>query len=266
MSPRAPWVCLMYHDITDSSRASGGGPERFSVPVQEFRRQLLQLRELGLEGRTLRAAMAPDAARVVAITFDDGDTGQYERGFRTLAELGMTGTFFITTGWVGQPGRVTWDQLREMRSAGMDIQSHTRAHPFLSELDEARLTDELRGAKEALDRELGQDTDTLALPGGDWPRAALRRVIGMTGHRVVATSRWGLNGATANHSSGWATVRRCTVAGTPGAAAFGAVARGDARPLRQLRELALGTMRSALGPTRYATWRRSFLDAFDRSR
>jgi peptidoglycan/xylan/chitin deacetylase (PgdA/CDA1 family) len=250
----------MYHDIIAGPPASGGGPERFAVPVAEFRRQLEQLKARGSRGVTMREAMrAPEGA--VGVTFDDGDTGQYQHGFRSLVEAGMTATFFVTTDWVGRPGYVTWEQLREMRAAGMDIQSHSRSHPFLSELDAPALMAELKGAKQALDEGLGQDTDTLALPGGDWPKRALRPLIREAGYRVVATSRWGTNPAGAAGGA-LAEVQRCTVQGVAGAEMFERIAAGDEATFRtrRIREGTLGALRSFLGPTRYSSWRRAVLD------
>ena len=258
-----PWVCLMYHDIVLNEAGSGGGPARFAVPVGEFRRQLDQLAAEGYVGRSLGETLRPGASRTVAITFDDGDRGQFEYGFRTLAERGMTATFFVTTDWIGRSGYVTWSQLREMRAGGMEVQSHSRSHPFLSELDATRLTAELRGSRDALDEGLGQHTDMLALPGGDWPRRSLRRLIADAGYRVVASSRWGTNPASGAPTDGVVVVRRCTVQGEAGPAQFRRIAAGDAALGRQrrIREAALGMLRDSLGPSRYASWRKAVLDA-----
>jgi len=253
----------MYHDIALDEAGSGGGPARFAVPAGEFRRQLDQLRAEGFTGRALGEALRPEAGRVVAITFDDGDTGQFERGFRALAERGMTATFFVTTDWIGRNHYVSWNQLREMRAAGMEVQSHSRSHPFLSELGATELAAELRGSKDALDDGLGQNTEMLALPGGDWPRRPLRHLIGATGYRVVATSRWGTNHLPPVGAGGVVAVRRCTVQGTPGPGHFGRIASGDPSlgRGRRIRESALAMLRDALGPSRYASWRKVVLDA-----
>jgi peptidoglycan/xylan/chitin deacetylase (PgdA/CDA1 family) len=258
------WVCLMYHDIAPGAWSAGGGPARFAVPANEYRCQLDQLLAEGYESCSLREALRGPQGRFVAITFDDGNVGQYERGFRALVERAMTATFFVTTDWIGRQGYMSWEQLREMRASGMEIQSHTRSHRFLSELTPADLSTELRGAKEALDAELGQDTDMLSLPGGDWPRPSLRHLIPEAGYRVVATSRWGANDAGRGDAEGVVTVRRCTVSGVPGPAAFGRIVAGDPwlGRSRGLREGALGALRTALGPSRYHSWRKAFLDTF----
>ena len=81
----------------------------------------------------------------------------------------MTATFFVTTDWIGKPGFASWDELRDMKAAGMSIQSHSHTHPLLASVDRARARSELVESKRLLDQGLGQDTDTFALPGGSLP-------------------------------------------------------------------------------------------------
>jgi peptidoglycan/xylan/chitin deacetylase (PgdA/CDA1 family) len=149
-----------------------------------------------------------------------------------------------------------------MHAAGMSIQSHTHTHPFLSELTETQLREELRTAKAALDHGLGQDTDQLALPGGDPPAAHLAHLIREAGYRVVATSRWGVNPPSEGEGEPvW--VRRCTVRGAPSEDWLRGVLAGDRwiAARRIVREAVLHRLRATLGPTRYALWRRRFLGA-----
>ncbi len=252
----AGWVCLLYHDVAPRQT------DYFATPAPAFAAQLDALRAAGYRGCSISAALAADpGARCAALSFDDGNLGQYAAAFPALAERGMTATFFITTSWVGRPGYVRWDQLREMRAAGMSIQSHTRTHPFLSELGASALVEELRAAKTELDHALGQDTDSLALPGGDFPRRRYAPLVLEAGYRVVATSLWGVNRGDGGRD-GWTEVRRCTVRGEPPLDEFRRVLAGDPSlgRLRRGRERVLGTLRRSLGPSRYARWRRWFLE------
>ena len=257
------WVCLMYHDVTIASPRSSGGPTHFAVSRQCFDEHLTLLANAGFSGVSLAEAIAVPRPGQVAISFDDGDYGQFEHGFKELVARGMRATFFITTEWVGRPGYVTWEDLREMRAAGMSIQSHTATHPFLSEADEQRLMDELRNSKAALDDALEQDTDMLALPGGDFPKPSLRRLFLQAGYRVIATSRWGTNSVAPIQAGQLRYIRRCTVRGELDPTSFLRIAAGDPRlgMRRTLRDGALAAVRRALGRSRYARWRRRLLDA-----
>jgi peptidoglycan/xylan/chitin deacetylase (PgdA/CDA1 family) len=254
-----PWTCLIYHDVTAEAPRASGGPEYFAVPAASFSRQLALIQELNLRGCSIADAIA-EPENAVAISFDDGDLGQAVRAFPALAAHNMTATFFVTTSWVGTPKYASWGQLREMRAAGMSIQSHTHTHPFLSELDARSLRDELRRSREMLDEKLDQHTTMIAFPGGDAPRSRLRGLLEQEGYAVVATSRWGRNSPT--REVGHRYIRRCTVRGQPADAEFRAILTGDAwlSVRKQARERVLAFVRASVGPSRYARWRRGLLD------
>ena len=61
---------------------------------------------------------------------------------------------------------MTWEQLRAMRRAGMDVQSHTRTHRILQTLPLEELEAELVGSRDDLLRELGEAPRALAYPIG----------------------------------------------------------------------------------------------------
>jgi peptidoglycan/xylan/chitin deacetylase (PgdA/CDA1 family) len=176
----------------------------------------------------------------------------------------MTATFFVTTDWIGTPGFMSWDQLRQLSDWGMSVQSHTVSHPFLSELERDRLREELTLSKLVLDRELGQETTQIALPGGNGPKRSLRSLLGEAGYRVVAGSRWGRNADGAEAYDATKLVRRCTVPQSPTPDLARRVVTGDPRLalVRHPREVALFGLRGLLGPTRYSELRRRFLDLF----
>lgn len=255
------WVCLMYHEIPQSP----GGQSRnyFAVPSDRFAEQLAHLRACGLRGTSLETFLRAPAPDQVALTFDDGHETHYAFAFPILAGLGFSATFFITTSWVGTEPYVSWTQLREMTAAGMSIQSHTHTHPFLSTLDRNAVARELTESKRQLDTELGQETITLALPGGDAPRHAHAPCIRKAGYRIIATSAWGTNRGSLPRSDGLIVVRRYTVRRDTTSERFETLARGRSRPWSPegLRLRALHHVRRLVGPHRYARWRRTILQS-----
>src|SRR5690606_27646385 len=52
----------------------------------------------------------------------------YEKAFPFLQMRGIKGTVYVVTGKVGEPGRMDWDHLRELKIAGWDIGFHTHNH------------------------------------------------------------------------------------------------------------------------------------------
>jgi hypothetical protein len=261
-SAHTSWVALCYHDVQPAMPRGGGGPSHFTTPLASFELMLDTIATSGYNGCSLADAIARPGTRRVAITFDDGNLGQYEYAFRALRDRGMTATFYITTDWVGQRDFVTWDHLREMVAAGMSVQSHTRSHPFLSELNADALGNELRGSKQVLDRELKQNTSEIAFPGGDPPSMRLRYLLEECGYPVAVGSRWGIN-TDRRIVRGRGFVVRCSMRGELAPEMARRIVRAD-RWLtfgHTAKESTLRSIRSTLGPTRYARLRRKLLDA-----
>jgi peptidoglycan/xylan/chitin deacetylase (PgdA/CDA1 family) len=62
---------------------------------------------------------------------------------------------------------MSWDHVRALRRAGMDVQSHTRSHRVLQTLPVVELDDELAGSRTDLERELGEPVRAVAYPVGN---------------------------------------------------------------------------------------------------
>jgi peptidoglycan/xylan/chitin deacetylase (PgdA/CDA1 family) len=250
----------MYHEVhADDAPSDGGG--YFAVGASQFARQLDTLLSLGLRGSSLESVAGQPPNGRVAITFDDGHWTHAAHALPLLRDRDMTATFFIITSRVGSPGYCSWDELRGMRDAGMSLQSHTHSHPFLSQLDSSEVRLELTRSREELDHQLGQRTTTLALPGGDSPRGWSAADYQSAGYRWIATSRWGLARDDESPFIRRYTVRRATPEDTIRRMVAGLVPDYSAEGLRLT---ALHGVRSLLGASRYARWRRRVLSALRR--
>ncbi len=64
----------------------------------------------------------------IMLTFDDGFTDSYTNAFPVLKKYNMSGDFGIVTSMVGQSDHMSWDNLNEMKNAGMSFASHTDNH------------------------------------------------------------------------------------------------------------------------------------------
>lgn len=250
------WVALVYHEVLGST---DGALPHFAVSRESFAAQLDWLAARGFGVDTLEAAAQANDARVVALTFDDGHWSHYARAFPLLAERGMRATFFVVSDWVGQRQYASWEQLREMKAAGMSIQSHSASHAYLSTILDAALRAELVRSKAVIDEELGQDTKTFALPGGDEPRGRWR-FFREAGYKMVATSRPGANGQV-NVTEGVTLLRRLTVRHGQPRHLFAQLAAQDLRVLlsARARHGVLDAVRRVIGRDRYARWRRQLL-------
>lgn len=78
------------------------------------------------------APRAPDGSvpLVVSLTFDDGLAGQMQY-LQILQQSGLTGTFYVNSGDIGQPNYMTRADLAQIAAAGDEIGGHTVSHPNL---------------------------------------------------------------------------------------------------------------------------------------
>ena len=119
---------------------------------------------------------APLPRHPVAITFDDGNQDNYDLALPALEKYHLTATFFIVTGWVGQPGHLTWDEIAAMQRAGMFFGAHTVSHPYLPFLTQSKAEAEISVSKSVLEAHLGQPVQVFAFPYGHASPAVTREV------------------------------------------------------------------------------------------
>ncbi|MGZ9583580.1 polysaccharide deacetylase family protein [Paenibacillus marinisediminis] len=119
---------LMYHHLELEPTAKG------VLSVDSFKQQMELLRTKGFHVISMEeyvsymteGAEVPDNA--VMITFDDGYESFYTYAFPILKEYGYPATNFVIVSAIDQQTgikKMTWDQMREMKQAGMSFYSHT---------------------------------------------------------------------------------------------------------------------------------------------
>ncbi len=174
---------LNYHSV-------GAVADDYTVPAAAFEQQLDWLARKGFRTVSLhdlmesRRTRTPVPESAVILTFDDGKSDALQVVLPALRKRGMHATFFIITGLVGQPGYLSWDGVRELAAAGMEIGSHTATHPRLADLPDPRVDDELRGSRLRLEEELRRPVEALAYPYNS-VRRRIARAAGAAGYRVA---------------------------------------------------------------------------------
>lgn len=197
-------IALTFHDVVaDGKDGSADSDPFYRVSAGEFEALLSQLRKLGyrtVSSRHFREwqqgiRMLPE--RTVVFTFDDGYVSNFDVVAPLLVRYRFGGTFFVTTGYVGRTGYMTWDQLRKLVFLGMEVGSHGASHRPLTSLSPAELEEELTASKRALERQLGVPVRALAAPGGYWNRA-VAEATERSGYDAVWVSTIGTNGPQTN--------------------------------------------------------------------
>ncbi|MBE8954965.1 MAG: polysaccharide deacetylase family protein [Quinella sp. 2Q5] len=161
-------LVLNYHQVDDKHSS-------LAVPVADFDAQMKFLVDSGCVTITpdeLYAGLNGELElppRPVLITFDDGYIDNYTNAFPILKKYGLRATIFVIPAFTGQyPNYMNWDQLREMESGGVTIQSHTLTHPKLEELPDDEIRSELLNSKNLLEEQLGHPIEFMAYPTGTY--------------------------------------------------------------------------------------------------
>jgi peptidoglycan/xylan/chitin deacetylase (PgdA/CDA1 family) len=133
------------------------------------------------------AVALPAARTVVSLTFDDG-FASVQAARREMLQRNMRGTFYISSGLLGQPGRLTWDEIRAMEAEGHEIGGHTVNHAHLETLDEAEQARQICDDRVALTNQ-GLRVTSFAYPfGASGPTtAATIRNCGYSSARAVGS-------------------------------------------------------------------------------
>jgi peptidoglycan/xylan/chitin deacetylase (PgdA/CDA1 family) len=196
-TPRALRVpILMYHYISDPPPEADRLRMDLSVRPSQFEAHLQYLRQAGYETVSLSDLIfhltqgKPLPPRPVVLTFDDGYRDAYEEAFPLLQRYGFRGTFFVLTGRAdeGDPRYLSWEQIRRMSEAGMEIQLHGREHIPLNGRDEAFLFYHIIGGKQSIEAHTGRPVRFFAYPSSVYDETLIRFLEGYRFWGAVTTA------------------------------------------------------------------------------
>jgi peptidoglycan/xylan/chitin deacetylase (PgdA/CDA1 family) len=117
--------------------------------------------------------------RSVAITIDDAYRSAYEVAWPRLKRAGMPFTLFVSTDAIdaGGPGFMTWDQIRELKAAGVTIGAHGAAHMHASQLTPEEIAADIEKSVQRIEEELGERPVLFSYPHGEMTMVARDIVI-----------------------------------------------------------------------------------------
>jgi len=162
-------VVLMYHRFGESEYpATNTTAEQLDIHIQELTTGGYTVMSLPrIVGRLNSGQPLPD--RTVGISIDDGYKSIYDVAWPKFRAAGLPFTIFVATGHIdqGSSKHLSWDQIREMRDAGVTIGHHTVSHLHMPKADDKRIEDEITGAHARYEAELGQQPGLFAYPYGE---------------------------------------------------------------------------------------------------
>lgn len=192
-------VVLMYHRFGEADYPSTNVTiDQFEAHLGELTRggyTVLPLPEIVNAIRDGRAL--PD--RSVAITIDDAYQSVYTEAWPRLRRLGFPFTLFVATAPIdrGFERYMSWDQIRELKAAGVTIGSQTASHLHMAASAPDRNRSDLEHASDRFTTELGATPEYFAYPFGE-ASAEVQQVVREFGFRAAFGQHSGVTHATAD--------------------------------------------------------------------
>ncbi len=162
-------VILMYHRFGETKFPST------NIQLDQFDNHIKELTNGTYNVLPVRDIMAaiqngkelPD--RTVGITIDDAYRSIYTEAWPRFKKAGLPFTIFAATDPIdrGSNNYLSWDQLRELKKAGVEISGHTASHNHMPVSGPDQNLQELQKSKARMVAELGQAPDMFAYPFGE---------------------------------------------------------------------------------------------------
>jgi peptidoglycan/xylan/chitin deacetylase (PgdA/CDA1 family) len=166
---------LIYHAIRAYIPTDTAGVRRYIATPETLEKELAYLKDGGFTSVTfddLERSLTTGTKlppRPVIISFDDNWEGQYTYAFPLLKKYGFTATFYTWVVVVGRTHHMSWDEVKELADAGMQIGCHTMTHPYLTKVTgDAELRWQIDTAKQTIEQHTGKPVTSFAYPFGQY--------------------------------------------------------------------------------------------------
>lgn len=191
LSPRYVVPILMYH------RFGYEGSTLFVTP-ENFERQMAYLKKKGYNVIPLdELAEGIKAHRrfrhnTAVISIDDGYEDNYKHAYAVLKKYNFPAIIFIAANFIGNnKDFLTWDEARAMVKNNIAFGGHTKNHIYLPSLtDDGILWDEIAGAKEVIEKNIGAKADYFCYPTGGF-NDKVKEMVKKAGYKAACTTNRG---------------------------------------------------------------------------
>jgi peptidoglycan/xylan/chitin deacetylase (PgdA/CDA1 family) len=165
---------LLYHDVIPAnclgdSGFSGADADVYKLTPEAFAEHLqaIRTRTGGRAVRVFDVLQELTNANDFMLTFDDGGSGATRYTVPMLSEYKWFGHFFISTDFIGKPGFLTADEIRQLSRLGHVIGSHSCSHPpMISRCTRQELLREWRESVALLSDITGVPVTSGSIPAG----------------------------------------------------------------------------------------------------
>ncbi len=162
-------VILMYHRFGEADHA------QTNITIGQFERHLAELENSEytvlpipeILGKLKSGTSLPE--RTIGISIDDAFLSVFTEAYPRLKKRNLPFTLFVATQPVDQKLRdyMNWDQIRELRDAGVTIGSQTHTHLHMARRGPNDSRKDVEAANKRFVAELGQAPKLMAYPYGE---------------------------------------------------------------------------------------------------
>lgn len=164
---------LLYHHVKSLESAKNDGQASLTVDISMFDAQMQYLVSQSYhtisvdELANALINQQPLPPKSIVITLDDGYDDIYTNAYPILYKYQLKGNLMIPTGLLGNPGYLSWDELKRMVETGLIFAyDHSWSHAYLTNLGDEKIKEEILTAKLQLDEKLGKQVNIFAYPYG----------------------------------------------------------------------------------------------------
>ncbi len=172
-------VVLVYHRFGEVGLPSA------NIRIDQFKAHIAELKKarytvlplVEIVGKIEQGKVLPE--RTIGLTIDDAYKSVYEEAWPLLREARLPFTLFVATDSIDRknPRYMNWDQIRELKNAGVTIGSQTKSHPHLPLIPLGEVKRELDMSNSRFVKELGTLPKLFAYPYGEYSLAVRNLVI-----------------------------------------------------------------------------------------
>ena len=188
---------LMYHSISGNASSKF---RQFTVSPALFAEQMAYLHQQAYTPITVTQYVRAQFQREtelpehpIVLTFDDGFADFLTAALPVLTQYNFAATLYVSTAFVGGTSRwlrreeetgrlmLTWEQLAEISSCGIECGAHSHNHRQLDILPNPAAWDEIMQSKKLLEDHLRQEVFSFAYPFG-YQSAQVRQLVREAGY------------------------------------------------------------------------------------
>lgn len=237
---------LMYHSIsqhaTPKFRPFAVSPVLFTKQMAYLYKQAYTPITVTQLGQVLSQRQTSLPERPVVITFDDGFADFFTDALPVLKYYNFTATLYVptrfingTSSWLQHEGEaerplLTWSQLSEISTQGIECGAHSHSHPQLDTLPHSVATLEIVQSKKLLEEHLGVNVTSFAYPYGYYT-ATVRKQVQAAGFTTACAVKFAM---TTPSSDPFALARLMIKADTNVDAFSALLSRGSSSPISAL--------------------------------